>query len=43
MNFLRLFEDRDGFEYLEEEIDLDVMAVFKLYKSQIINILDNLR
>lgn len=36
MNYLRQFEDRDGFEYVEDEIDLDVKAVFALYKGEIV-------
>ena len=36
MNFLRLFEDREGFEYMEDEIDLDVKGVFALYKAEIV-------
>ena len=36
MNFLRQFEDKEGFEYIEDEIDLDVKAVFELYKAEVV-------
>ena len=43
MNFLRQFEDKEGFEYIEDEIDLDVKGVFALYKAEIVRELNYLR
>ena len=43
MNFLRQFEDKEGFEYIEDEIDLDVKGLFALYKAEIVRELNYLR
>ena len=43
MNFLRQFEDKEGFEYMKDEIDLDVKGLFALYKAEIVRELNYLR